>query len=105
MVFTAFAVLVSSAGVVFVAVVVFGAVVVGVVVFGTTAAFFVLGVAAFVVTGAGVVVDVSVLVAVLEPATTCGTAAGSVTVVGVDVTGTVVEVVAPATAVDGAVEV
>ncbi len=69
--------------VVFVAVVVFGArsglrrrlrrvAVFGVVVFGTTAAFFVLGVAAFVVTGAGVVVDVSVLVAVLEPATTCG---------------------------------
>jgi hypothetical protein len=115
-VFTAFTVLVSSAGVGFGAVVVFDAVVTGATVvfgvaifeatvFGTTTAFFVLGVAAFVVAGGGVAVDVSVVVALLEPVTTCR--AGSVTVVVVDVTGAVVEVVVPATevVVDGVVEV
>ena len=56
---------------------VFGAVTFGATVFGTAAAFFVLGVAAFVVTGGGVAVDVSVVVAVLEPTTTCGAGAGS----------------------------
>ena len=89
------------------AAVVFGVVIFEATVFGTAAAFFVLGVAAFVVTGGGVAVDVSVVVAVLEPATTCGAVAGSVTVVVVDVTGAVVEVVVPATevVVDGVVEV
>ena len=47
------------------ATVVVGAVTFEATVFGTAAAFFVLGVAAFVVTGGGAAVDVSVVVAVL----------------------------------------